>query len=153
MSWSGVCVVWCAEVWQHVLEWRVCCVLCRSVAACLGVACVLCVVQKCGSMSWSGECVVCCVEVWQHVLEWRVLCAVQKCGSVSWSGVCVVCCAEVWQHVLEWRMCCVLCRMRHNFTEFFKYNLSQAQHKLPYDGRRPKTCRSDICVNFKPFQV
>jgi hypothetical protein len=35
--------------------------VCGGVAACLGVACVLCVVQN--------EMV-----VWQHVLEWRVCC-------------------------------------------------------------------------------
>jgi hypothetical protein len=65
-------------VWQHVLGWRVCCVLCRmcivmlrgGVAACLGVACVLCAAQN----------------VHCYVMWW--------CGSESWSGVCVVCCAE-----------------------------------------------------------
>jgi hypothetical protein len=34
MSWSGVCVVCCADR------------LCGSVAACLGVVCVLCAVQN-----------------------------------------------------------------------------------------------------------
>jgi hypothetical protein len=35
--------------------------LCGGVAACLGVACVLCVVQN-EAHSWSGVCVVCCAE-------------------------------------------------------------------------------------------
>jgi hypothetical protein len=48
MSWSGVCVVCCADM------------LCGGVAACLGVACVLCAVR------------IGYVVVWQHVLEWRV---------------------------------------------------------------------------------
>jgi hypothetical protein len=42
MSWSGVCCVLCRM--RHVLEWRVLCVV--QSEACLGVACVLCVVQN-----------------------------------------------------------------------------------------------------------
>jgi hypothetical protein len=56
------------------------------VAACLGVACVLCAVQN-EMVLWQHvlgvACVLCAVQnetvVWQHVLECRV---------------CVVCCAE-----------------------------------------------------------
>ena len=41
-------------MWQHVVEWHVCCVLCRVSLA----ACVLCAVQS----ESSGMCVVCCAE-------------------------------------------------------------------------------------------
>jgi hypothetical protein len=70
------------------LEHSVICryMLCGGVAACLGVAYVLCVVQN--ETEWRVCCVLCAV---QNETEWRVCCVLCR---MRLSGVCVVCCAE-----------------------------------------------------------